>query len=146
MNPPVESTQPTPEPARSAPSPQTPRRCAGQSLACGWCGSQFTVARTGRTPKWCSAACRRAAWNASRNAKDRATAVRVVDRVITTERVERVEVPTIPQGAAWVVALFDLRRQLLDGTITDRELRAVAKAAVRVNNTLASRLTTSNRW
>jgi len=80
---------------------QKKRRIPGQVLTCGWCDGQITVATVGRTPRWCSAACRHRAWETSRAAARGAVAVRVVDRAIEVEVpvpvVQRIEVPHTPE-------------------------------------------------
>lgn len=105
-------------------------RRPGQTLTCGWCGTKFTVAATGRTPKWCSDACRHRAWETSRAAAAGAVAVRVVDRIVEVERpvtvIETVEVPALPKGAGWADALHELGRQIDVGKVYDRDLAAIA--------------------
>lgn len=106
------------------------RRRPGQLLECGWCGGQITVARVGRTPKWCSDSCRHRAWEARRATTSGDAAVRVVDRAVEVERfvrvVEQVEVQALPKGAAWAPALHELARQLDAGRVYDRDLGALA--------------------
>ncbi len=119
-----------------------PRRRPGQVLECGWCGGQVTVARVGRTPKWCSDSCRHRAWEARRAARGD-PAVRVVDRTVEVERVvrvvEQVEVPTLPKGPAWAPALHELARQLDAGRVYDRDLGALADSLTEVLDALRRR-------
>ncbi len=89
-------------------------------LACGWCEGPITVAKVGRTPKWCSTSCRHRAWETSRAAASGAVAVRVVDRLVEMQG----PAPTVdrggpssavPKGAGWSVVLAELTRQLETG-------------------------------
>lgn len=122
------------------------RRRAGQALACGWCGTAFTVARVGRTPKWCSDSCRQRAWRRARSAAADAVAVRVVDRVVEVEVpvpvVERVEVAVSPRGAQWPPVLRDLARQLDSGRVYDRDLAELEVALREVLGALSRRRAT----
>lgn len=132
------------------------RRVPGQLLACGWCGGPVVVKARGRTPKWCSDACRHRAWEQSRAAASGQAAVRVVDRTVEREvQVEKrvqviktveVQVPARPRGAGWVEQLAELVRQLDTGRLYDRDLRAVATAAAELNTALDRRLRHSTRW
>jgi len=97
------------------------RRVAGQELVCGWCGGSVTVKARGPVPKWCSAACRQRAWEASRAAASGKTAVTIVDR----------DVLVVPgDGPGWVAHLGLLARQLGQGPtlVADYDLDAVADA------------------
>jgi len=119
------------------------RRRPGQLIACGWCGQQITLARVGRTPKWCSDTCRHRAWEATRAAVAGVLAVRVVDRNVEVEVpvpvVERVKVPMAPSGAAWAPALLQLARQIDAGRVYDRDLLALDEALGEVLRSLARR-------
>lgn len=44
-------------------------RAPSQIVACAWCGTAFTLAMTGRIPKWCSRSCRQRAWEQRRAAE-----------------------------------------------------------------------------
>ncbi|MBK9158595.1 MAG: hypothetical protein WAV45_09425 [Propionibacteriaceae bacterium] len=108
------------------------RRLAGQQVACGWCGKQVMVKARGPVPKWCSAACRQRAWEASRAAAAGTLAVRVVDR----------QVLVVPgDGAGWVEQLGLLARQLGQGpgVVADYDLDAVTDAVELVADALTQR-------
>ena len=117
---------------RSEQAAERRTRRPGQALACGWCGGQIVLAATGRTPKWCSDACRHRAWETTRAATAGRLAVEVVDRIVEVDKpvpvVEKVEVTTLPKGAGWVAALHELARQLDAGRVYDRDLPALAGA------------------
>lgn len=123
---------------------ETARR-AGQELACGWCGGAIAVRRTGRTPKWCSDACRHRAWEQARAAASGRAAVEVVDRQVEVEvrvpvRVrEKVEVPVYPRGAQWETALGELVAQLDTGRFADRDIPSLVAGLERVNQSLRAR-------
>ena len=76
-----------------------PRRRADRTLVCGWCSREFLPATRGRTPKWCSQACRQRACEQRRAARSGLVAVEVVQQVVEVEKVvqkevvKRVEVP-----------------------------------------------------
>lgn len=114
-------------------------------MECGWCGGSVTVARVGRTPKWCSDSCRHRAWEVRRATSSGALAVRVVDRIVEVE-VERavpvvvqVEMPTLPKGPGWAPALHVLARQLDSGRVYDRDLAALAEGITEVLDALSRR-------
>jgi hypothetical protein len=120
----------TPSPPAGT-SPKDMRRVPGQVLLCGWCEGPITVAKVGRTPKWCSTSCRHRAWETSRAAATGAVAVRVVDRLIEVERpaptTGRVgALAAMPKGAGWSVVLDELTRQVETGKVYDRDLPAIA--------------------
>ena len=75
---------------------RSPRR-AGQTLACGWCGSTILLPVRGRIPKWCSSSCRHRAWELTRAAASGRAAVQVVDRFVEVDRLVTVvqEVPAV---------------------------------------------------
>lgn len=101
-------------------------------MVCGWCGEPVTIKARGPVPKWCSAACRQRAWEASRAAAAGAVAVRVVDR----------DVLVVPgDGPGWVTQLGLLARQLGQGpgVVADDDLDAVADALDGVMEALAGR-------
>ncbi len=101
-------------------------RAPGQIASRAWCGTTFTLAATGRIPKWCSRSCRQRAWEQRRAAESGLTAVDVVTKIVEVEKpvpvVRRVAVPTIPKGGAWPEALAELVNQLDRGLVYDRHL------------------------
>lgn len=108
------------------------RRVAGQELVCGWCGGSVVVKARGPVPKWCSAACRQRAWEASRAAASGKTAVQVVDR----------DVLVVPgDGPGWVEHLNLLTRQLGQGpaVVADYDLDALAAALDAATEALSQR-------
>jgi len=123
------------------------RRRPGQVLECGNCGGPVRLARTGRTPKWCSDACRHKAWQ-DRRALEVATAgeavdVRIVDRLIEiaipVPVVEQVEVTVLPTGPAWAPVLLELAAQIDRGRLYDRDLPALTDALQQVLDALHRR-------
>jgi hypothetical protein len=99
-------------------------------LLCGWCDAPITVAKVGRTPKWCSTSCRHRAWETSRAAASGAVAVRVVDRLVEVERPVQltgrvVAAAGAPKGAGWSTVLDELTRQVETGKVYDRDLAAI---------------------
>ena len=119
----------------------------GQVLECGNCGGPVRLARTGRTPKWCSDACRHKAWQ-DRRALEVATAgeavdVRIVDRLIEiaipVPVVEQVEVTVLPTGPAWAPVLLELAAQIDRGRLYDRDLPALTDALQQVLDALHRR-------
>jgi len=122
-------------------------RAPGQIVACAWCGTTFTLATTGRIPKWCSQSCRQRAWEQRRAAESGRSAVDVVVRIVEVERPvlvpQRVAVPTIPKGGAWPDALAELVDQLDRGLVYDRHLphlvRAINEVLVAMERRPASR-------
>lgn len=115
-------------------TPKRIARRAGQSLACGWCGSPILVPARGRLPKWCSSSCRHRAWELTRAAASGRAAVQVVDRVVEVDKPVTVleQVPTSPRGRAWPGALADLVSDLNTGLLYDRDLPALAEALKQV--------------
>ncbi len=107
-------------------------RAPGQIVACAWCGTTFTLATTGRIPKWCSQSCRQRAWEQRRAAESGRSAVEVVVRIVEVEKPvpvpHRVAVPTIPKGGAWPEALAELVNQLDRGLVYDRHLPNLFRA------------------
>ncbi len=122
-------------------------RAPGQIVACAWCGTTFTLATTGRIPKWCSQSCRQRAWEQRRAAESGLAAVDVVARIVEVERpvpvAQRVAVPTIPKGDAWPAALAELVDQVDRGMVYDRHLphlvRAINEVLVAMERRPASR-------
>ena len=111
-----------------------PARRPGQTLTCGWCGREISLAARGRTPKWCSQSCRQRAWEQRRAAVSGLAAVDIVVRTIEVERpvtvkvVQRVEVPVVPTGRAWTGLLAELVDQVDRGRVYDRDLSELAAA------------------
>ena len=109
-------------------SAKRPRRIPGQTIPCGWCGTQIEVQPTGRLPKWCSANCRHRAWEQRRATASDRRPVEVVDRTITVEVdrpirvVERVAVEVLPTGQGWLGYLEELTKQIDAGRVYDRDL------------------------
>ena len=97
------------------------RRIAGQSVACGWCGTPVVLRATGRMPKWCSPSCRQRAWEQTRAAASGNAAVTVVDRYIAA-------VPA--DGPGWITQLSALARQLTNtpGEFAERDLAQLVAA------------------
>jgi len=107
-------------------------RAPGQIVACAWCGTTFTLAATGRIPKWCSRSCRQRAWEQRRAVESGLAAVDVVVRIVEVEKPvlvpQRVAVPTIPKGGGWTGALAELVVQLDRGLVYDRHLPDLVRA------------------
>ncbi len=124
-------------------------RAPGQIVACVWCGTTFSLATTGRIPKWCSQSCRQRAWEQRRAAESGRSAVDVVVRIVQVEKPvlvpQRVAVPTIPKGDAWTGALAELVDQLDRGLVYDRHLPDLVRA---INEVLMAmeRRPASPRW
>ena len=122
-----------------------PRRRTGQTLGCGWCGCEVIPASRGRTPKWCSQACRQRAWEQRRAADAGLAAVEVVQQLVEVERpvkvkgVERVEMPLRPTRRDWPELLTLLTDQLDRGLIYDRDLPEVAAGLAEVFRSLERR-------
>jgi len=121
------------------------KRQRPSSLQCAWCGTAITVKARGRTPKWCSQACRHRAWEQTRAAESGRAAVQIVERTVTVETTVKVADKRLPRGAEWADQLRSLTRQVDDGRLYDRDLRAVAQAAVELNNALGRRLQRRDR-
>jgi len=106
---------------RSAPKPAVTEKVIEerrQSLTeCVRCGTTLPAsASTGRPRVYCSAACRKAAYEDRRAGRDGAVKVQLVDRVIvqTVERVERVQHPPA-ECVTMVLADPALARKVLRG-------------------------------
>ena len=102
-------------------------------VTCGWCSTPITVARVGRMPKWCSAACRHRAWEQRRAAVSGLVAIEVVDRpieiireVVMTETVPVVVSPT--SAHHWSDLLTTLAERLDQGRIYDRDVSELLPA------------------
>jgi hypothetical protein len=121
---------------------RSPRR-PGQTLACGWCGTQILLPARGRIPKWCSSSCRHRAWELTRAAASGRAAVQVVDRAVEVDRlvtvVQEVPVATVPNGATWPATLAQLATALDTGRVYDRDLPALAEALAGVADALDRR-------
>lgn len=112
-------------------------RAQGGTVACGWCGATVAVPNRGRTPKWCSAACRHRAWEQRRAAASGRAAIEVVDRPVevvrTITKMQRVIVETpiavAPQTVyEWSDLLAELTDRLDRGRIYDRDVPALRPA------------------
>jgi hypothetical protein len=120
--------------------PATPTTAEGSGMvACGWCGRPRPVARTGRPPKWCSTACRRAAWTAARAiaagrlidpADAPGQALQPEPEVVTHEVVREVvkEVVRPPGGGQWAGLLWDLAAHADTGRLYQRDVPDVLAA------------------
>jgi hypothetical protein len=115
------------------------------SLQCARCGTAITVKARGRTPKWCSDTCRHRAWEQTRAAESGLAAVTVIERIVTVEKTVKVPDKRLPRGAEWADQLRSLTKQLDDGRLYDRDLTAVARASVELNQALQRRLTRRDR-
>jgi hypothetical protein len=100
------------------------RRAAASD--CGWCSGPITPRAYGPIPKWCSATCRKKAWEQKCAAESGRAAVEVVERVVV------VASPTVPlrspRHAEWGGMLRQLSQQLDRGILYDRDLPVVAGA------------------
>lgn len=125
--------------------PHKPMRVPGQTVTCGWCGTPFPVAATGRIPTWCSQSCRQRAWEQRRAAASGLAAVKVVVHTVEVEKpvevriTERVEVPVLPTGRSWPGLLTELVDQLDRGRVYDRDLAELASAVSDVLRALERR-------
>jgi hypothetical protein len=131
-------------PAPDAAAARTERR-RPSLLECAWCGTGMVVKARGRTPKWCSDACRHRAWEQARAAQSGRASVEIVERVVTVEKTVKVADKRLPRGAEWADVLASLTRQLDDGRLYDRDLSAVARASVELNQALQRRLSRRDR-
>jgi hypothetical protein len=116
------------------------RKQRPEAITCGWCGQTVRVKARGRTPTWCSDQCRHRAWEQSRAAASGRSAVQVVDRPTVVERTTRYLVPKPPRSPEWAETLRSLTRQVDNGRLYDRDLRAVAEATADLNRALERRL------
>ena len=101
------------------------RRAAAK--ACGWCNGPITPRASGPIPKWCSATCRKRAWEQRRAADSGRSAVEIVERVVTVPAQQ--QPAPLPRQHAWVDILRTLAQQLDAGAVYDRHLLAIAVAA-----------------
>lgn len=98
----------------------------GAATDCGWCGSPITPRSRRPIPKWCSATCRKRAWEQKRAAASGRCAVEIVERVIVTPAPPR---PIkAPRHGEWADLLQQLTGQIDCGLIYDRDLTALARA------------------
>jgi hypothetical protein len=134
------ASHPAPAATVSGSQRQRPR-----SLQCARCGTGITVKARGRTPKWCSEACRHRAWEQTRAAESGRAAVEIVERVVTVEKTIKVPDKRLPHGQEWADMLASLTRQLDDGRLYDRDLSAVARASIELNQALQRRLSRRDR-
>jgi ribosomal protein L24E len=138
--------EPTAESIRTARlnDPSTPqvvrRRLA--ATTCAWCGGKIEPKARGRIPTWCSAGCRQRAWEQSRAAASGRAAIEVVERVVEVpvRPIPGVEVARQPRHREWVTLLEELTKQLREGGVYERDLRAIGEASLAVNNALEQRL------
>lgn len=110
-------------PSKRASAAATPTRRAA-AVTCGWCGGPIEVRRTGRIPKWCSAACRQRAWEQSRAAASGRSAVEVVERFVEVQ----VERDRVPLRDEWPALLRELTAQLDAGRIYPRDMPELSTA------------------
>jgi hypothetical protein len=132
------------EPAFSTPQ-ISQRQQRPEAITCPWCGKTARVKARGRTPTWCSDGCRHRAWEQSRAAASGRSAVQIVERPTVLERTTRFLVPKPSRSAEWAETLRSLTRQVDNGRLYDRDLRAVAQATADLNRALERRLQ-RHRW
>lgn len=106
-------------------APNGPARRAA-ATACGWCSGPITPRASGPIPKWCSATCRKRAWEQARAAASGRSAVEVVERVVNVPA--RPTAPSKPRQLEWTALLRELAVQLEQGAIYDRHMIALAAA------------------
>jgi len=110
---------------------------------CAWCATSFEVNTVGRIPTWCSATCRHRAWEQSRAAASGRSAIQLVERIVEVDRPMPVGEKTPaapPNGAGWIAMLAELVRQLDTGRVYRRDLDAIARASIALNDALRRRL------
>ena len=108
----------------TAPASGSARRAAATS--CGWCNGLITPRTRGPIPKWCSATCRKRAWEQTRAAASGRSAVRIVERLVTPP--PPAATAAAPKHGEWKDVLLELSRQLDRGAVYDRDLAVVAGA------------------
>jgi hypothetical protein len=96
-------------------------------MTCRWCKATYLPKATGRLPRWCSARCRRRAWEQKRAAESGLVAVEVVRETVVEHRGRERQ----PRGGEWAKLLKQLSRQLDEGRVYDRDL-ADLRAALRM--------------
>ena len=111
--------EPTPTPTSGS------ARRAAASI-CGWRNGPITPRASGPIPKWCSATCRKRAWEQTRAAASGRSAVQIVERVVTPPPPP--SSPRPPKHGEWQDVLLELSRQLDRGALYDRDLSVVAGA------------------
>ena len=116
-----------PPPARehaSARAEGSARRAA--ATACGWCKGPIPSRARGPVPKWCSATCRKRAWEQKRAAESGLAAVEIVERSVVVS----VSTPAVqvPHHGEWGDTLREFCKQLDRGAVYDRDLPIVAVA------------------
>lgn len=94
------------------------------TMTCAWCKTAFRPKPAGRLPTWCSARCRRRAWDQKLAAESGLVAVEVVRETVVKQRGRERQ----PRGTEWVALLEQLARQLDNGRVYDRDLTAVRTA------------------
>lgn len=97
------------------------------TMTCRWCKATFRPKATGRLPRWCSAQCRRRAWDQKRAAESGLVAVEVVRETVVKHRGRDRQ----PRRTEWAELLEQLARQLDDGRVYDRDLPEI-RAALQV--------------
>lgn len=97
------------------------------TMTCRWCNATFRPKPAGRLPRWCSARCRRRAWEQKRAAESGLVAVEFVRETVVKQRGRERQ----PRGTEWADLLAHLARQVDDGRVYDRDLAAI-RTALRV--------------
>jgi hypothetical protein len=105
------------------------------TMTCRWCKVTFRPKATGRLPSWCSARCRRRAWEQKRAAESGLVAVEVVRETVVKRRGRERQ----PRRTEWVELLEQLSRQLDDGRVYDRDLTDIRAALAMVVESSARR-------
>lgn len=132
----------------------TARRRPGQTVSCGWCGTDVSVPARGRVPKWCSNSCRHRAWEQRRAADSGLAAVEVVDRPVevmvekktVVERRVTVPVRQSPHSRReWIDVLDRLTWALSTNRMDIADLGALEPALSRVLISFSDRSTKLHR-
>jgi hypothetical protein len=124
-------------------APAKPKRRRPTMLVCAWCATSFEVNPVGRVPTWCSDTCRHRAWEQNRAAASGRSAIQLVERIVEVDRpapTVHKGPATLPNGTGWDVTLVELVRQLDTGRIYQRDLAAIVRASVALNDALHRRL------
>jgi hypothetical protein len=109
-----------------APTPTSGSARRTAASICGWCNGPITPRASGPIPKWCSATCRKRAWEQTRAAASGRSAVQIVERVVTPPPPP--SNPRPPKHGEWQDVLLELSHQLDRGALYDRDLPVVAGA------------------
>jgi endogenous inhibitor of DNA gyrase (YacG/DUF329 family) len=135
----------TPWPPPAPASRPAPKRRRPTSLECPWCGTPIPVKPAGRIPTWCSPTCRHRAWEQNRAAASGRSAIQLVERIVEVDRpvptAKKDQTETLPNSTGWDIALAELVRQLGSGRIYQRDLPAITRASLELNDALHRRLT-----